>query len=81
MTIENFSKHKKRRNKNTTSNVSWLKSVYNPKMFRRNVKKPVSQTSENEKYEHKVMTYIAFLVVVLLFILAYAILKKYGLVD
>ena len=81
MTIEDFSKHKKRKDKNTTSNMSWLKSVYNPKMFRRKVKEPVSQTSENEEYEHKVMTYIAILVVVMLFILAFAILKKYGLVD
>lgn len=81
MTIEDFSKHRKRKDKNTTSTRSWLKSVYNPKMFRRKAKQPVSQTSENEKYEHKVMAYVAILVVVMFFILTVAVLKKIGLVE
>lgn len=82
MGVVDFKKHKrKNKSKSTSLAASWIKSVYNPKNFRRKNKGNSQQDFEPQPTEQKVMAYIGVLVVVMVFILVYAVLKKNGLVD
>jgi len=80
MSVEDFKKHKKRK-KSSASNASWLKAVYNPKIFRRLEKVQRSQSERQQPAEYRMMAYIGVLVVVMVFILVYAVMRKTGLVE
>lgn len=82
MSVEDFNEHKRRRRtKDTGLATSWLKAVYNPKIFRRKIKGNAKQTGIPQSAEYKVMAYLGVLVVLIVFILVYAVLRKNGLVD
>jgi len=82
MSVEDFSKYKRKKTqKASTQDAGWLNSVYNPKIFRRKKDKEENKNEKRHSYEYKVMAYIGILSVVMVFILAYAVLKKNGLVD
>jgi hypothetical protein len=82
MSVENFNEHKrKKRRRSSEVNADWLKTVYNPKIFRRQTKGKIRQNTNQQPAENKVMAYIAVLVVVMVFILIYGVMRKNGLVD
>ena len=82
MSVEDFRKYKKKKKKESSElNTSWLKSVYNPQIFRGRKRELSQQNTNYQPTEYKLMAYIAVLVVVMVFILAYAVLKKNGLVE
>lgn len=80
MSVEDFNKHK-RGKRSSASNARWLKAVYNPKIFRRLEKVQRSQTERQHPAEFRIMACIAVLVVVMVFILVYAVMRKTGLVE
>jgi hypothetical protein len=82
MSVEDFRKYKKKKKKSGSEpNTSWQKSVYNPRIFR-GQKKPLSQKNTSyQPAEQKEVNYVSLLIVVMVVILGYAVMKKYGLVE
>ena len=82
MSVEDFNKHKRRKKLRSSSiNSGWLKSVYNPKEFRKINQKQLNQKTKSKILEKKVISYIVVLGVAMVFLLVYAVLKKKGLVE
>jgi hypothetical protein len=82
MSVHDLKEYKrKRRRKAALREISWKKSIYHPKTFRWKSKFNTSQSVNDESVEHKVMPRIVVMVVVIVFMLVYAALKKYGLID
>ena len=82
MSVEDFNEHKRKRKKASSKpKTNWLKTIYNPRIFRRGNKRHMSQPEQGTHVEYKVTAYIFVLIVVLAFILIFAFLKKSGLVE
>lgn len=80
MSVEDFNEHKKKKRSSATK-ASWLNAVYNPKLFRRLAKGGRNQNDSQQPAEYRLMAYIAVLIVIMVFILVYAVMRKNGLVN
>ena len=82
MSVHDIKEYKRnRRRKAALREISWKKSVYDPKTFRWKLKFNTRQSTKNEPVEHTVMPRIVVMLIIIVFILVYSPLKKHGLID